>query len=95
MARTTVRKIFVSGLSLIYPEKSYKGNVGIKLFSPLLAKTNSKIYCLLNFPHKWRNKNNQKGAALSLLAVFNNYSRPKFNIARYLIYKFYIPANKI
>ena len=36
----TVRKIFVSGLSLIYPEKSYKGNVGIKLFSPLLAKSN-------------------------------------------------------
>ena len=56
-----IRKIFVSGLSLIYPKKSYKGNVGIKLFSPLLAKTNSKIYCLLNFPHKRRNKNNQRG----------------------------------
>ena len=28
------------------------------------------------------------------MAVFNDYSRPKFNIARYLIYKFYILANK-
>ena len=31
MARTTVRKIFVSGLSLIYPEKSYKGNCWYKI----------------------------------------------------------------
>ena len=41
------------------------------------------------------NKYSQKGVVLSLLAVFNWYSRPKFNIARYLIYKFYILANKI
>ena len=38
-----IRKIFVSGLSLIYPKKSYKGNVGIKLFSPLMANS----YCLI------------------------------------------------
>ena len=34
----TVRKIFVSGLSLIYAGKSYKGNVGIKSFSPQVEK---------------------------------------------------------
>lgn len=49
MTRATVRKIFVSGLSLIYPEKSYKGNVGIKLFSPLMAKSNRQNILLIKF----------------------------------------------
>ena len=37
------------------------GKCWYKITFAIRAKTNSKIYCLLNFPHKWRNKNNQRG----------------------------------
>lgn len=81
MTRTTVRKIFVSGLSLIYPEKSYKGNVGIKSFSPLPAKSNRQNILLIKFSPQVEKQKQPKGS-LSLLAVINDYLQPISNIDR-------------
>ena len=74
-------KFSYQGYHLFILKKSYKRNVGIKLFSPLLAKSNWQNILLIKFSPQVEKQKQPKGS-LSLLAVINDYLRPIFNIYR-------------